>query len=80
MVTSGTSVCEYTTYDSCLRKAEEHQSCLRNPLEPIPIIGEAPFCVVSELQAECIHREGHSCHKAALMTTGVCAKNPNYRE
>lgn len=70
--------CEYPTYAACVEASNEESQCVRNPDEPIPIIGTAPFCVVSELRAECSFYEGHSCHKAAMLSTGICAKNPNY--
>ena len=69
--------CEYPTYAACVAVSSVASDCLRNPDEPIPIVGTAPFCVVSELQAECSFHEGHSCHKAAMLSSGICAKNPN---
>jgi len=68
--------CQYPSYAACVAASSAESDCLRNPDEPIPIMGNAPFCVVSELQADCSFHEGHSCHKAAMLSSGICAKNP----
>ena len=68
--------CEYATYASCVAASSVESDCLRNPHEPIQMVGTAPFCVFSELQADCSFHEGHSCHKAAMLSSGICAKNP----
>jgi hypothetical protein len=72
-----TKHCDFQTLASCKAALGESGKCVSNREETSNVTGDAPFCMVDgNGGGQCIFHDGHSCHKAALLAGGICAKNP----
>jgi len=76
--------CDYVDYKDCLRAAGAHGECIINEKEDEAASGTAPFCLVTPYSTKCIFEDAAACRRAAsmensaLITTAVCAANPNH--
>jgi len=76
LMEGSTKHCDFKTLVACKAALGESGKCVSNREEAGNVTGDAPFCMVDSNGGKCLFYDGHSCHKAALMAGGICAKNP----
>lgn len=75
LVLDATENCRFITAEECYRQSNFSGGyCKPNPRER-GIVGQAPFCVITESERKCAYRSQNRCLMVAMEQNGGCVRN-----